>query len=429
MLRVDVDAQTVDQAFATVTNQLQRSIRLPGFRPGKVPSSLITKNFSKDLDAEVRRKIINDSYKKAIADHKIHAVGSPEIKEGELGRNQNFTFDATVETAPEFELPEYRGLPVKKEVRTVQEPDIQRALDILRERNASYNDVDRSAREGDIVVVNYTGSSEGKPLTDFAPTARGLTEQNGFWMEIKADHFIPGFTEQLAGASKGEKRTVQVEFPKDFVAPQLVGKKGTYEVEIVQVKEKVLPEVNDEFAKQWGAENVEKLREGITADLQRQIEENTRKSIRAQVAQKLTEQVQCELPEALVAGETRNAVYDIVLENQQRGVSKEVMDEKKQDIYQYANQSAREKLKIAFLLGRIAEQEKIQVTQEEVANRVLSMARQQQVRPEKLVKDLQKVNGFGQIHEQILMTKVIDFLEQNAKIEEVPVSPEPAQPA
>jgi trigger factor len=429
MLRVDVDAQTVDQAFATVTNQLQRSIRLPGFRPGKVPSSLITKNFSKDLDAEVRRKIINDSYKKAIADHKIHAVGSPEIKEGELGRNQNFTFDATVETAPEFELPEYRGLPVKKEVRTVQEPDIQRALDILRERNANYNDVDRSAREGDIVVVNYTGSSEGKPLTDFAPTARGLTEQNGFWMEIKADHFIPGFTEQLAGAVKGEKRTVQVEFPKDFVAPQLVGKKGTYEVEIVQVKEKALPEVNDEFAKQWGAENVEKLREGITADLQRQIEENTRKSIRAQVAQKLSEKVQCDLPETLVAGETRNAVYDIVLENQQRGVSKEVMDEKKQDIYEYANQSAREKLKIAFLLGRIAEQEKIQVTQEEVANRVLSMARQQQVRPEKLVKDLQKVNGFGQIHEQILMTKVIDFLEQNAKIEEVPASAEPAQPA
>ena len=427
-LRVDVDSQTVDQAFASVTTDMQRSIRLPGFRPGKVPSSLITKNFAKDLEAEVRKKIINDSYKSALKEHKIHAVSSPEVKEGEFARNQNFTFDITVETAPEFELPEYKGLNAKKEMRTVTDTDMDRAMNVLRERTAKFNDVDRPAKEGDIIVVNYNGTSEGKPLTDFAPTARGITSQQNFWMEIKPGHFIPGFTEQLIGASKGDKRTVNVDFPADFVAPQLAGKKGTYEVELVQVKEKVLPEVNDTFAAEWGAENLEKLNEGIRKDLENQVTTNVRRSIRAQLLEALNAAVQCELPESLVEGETRNAIYDIVNQNQQRGVSKEIMDEKKGDIYQYASQSAKEKLKTAFLLGRIAEKENIKVTQEEVANRVLQLAQERQVKPEKFVKDLQKVNGFGEIHEQILFSKVIDFLEQNAKIEEVPPAPE-EQPA
>jgi trigger factor len=228
LLKVDVDAQAVKEAFESVTTDLQRSVKLPGFRPGKVPKDIITRNFSKDLEAEVRRRIVNDAYKKAIADHKLHPVSSPDVKEGNLNREQNFTFDIIIDTAPEFELPEYKGLPVKKEVRTVADADMDRALNVLRERVAQYNDVDRSAREGDIVVVNYSGTSEGLPLTDFAPTARGLTQQQNFWMEIKPGHFVPGFTEQLVGGSKGEKRTVTVTFPPEFVAPQLSGKTGVY---------------------------------------------------------------------------------------------------------------------------------------------------------------------------------------------------------
>jgi trigger factor len=145
------------------------------------------------------------------------------------------------------------------------------------------------------------------------------------------------------------------------------------------------------------------------------------------VVEGLSKRVQCELPESLVQGETRNTIYDIVLENQQRGVTKESMDEKKDQIFQYASNTAKEKLKVAFLLGRVAEKENIRVTQEEVANRVLQIAHERQMKPEKLVKELQKSNGFGQIHEQILLNKVVDFLEQNAAIEEVQPSPEAVQ--
>jgi trigger factor len=427
VLKVDVDAKTVDDAFEKVTNEFQRGVKLPGFRPGKVPREIIARNFAKDVESEVRRKIVNDSYKKALADHKLHVVGSPEVKEGNFTRNQNFTFDITVETAPDFELPEYKGLPAKKEKRIVSDDDVDRAIDVLRERMASYNDVERAAKDGDIVVVNYTGTSEGRPFTDFAPTARGLTQQQNFWLEIKKDHFVPGFTEQLVGASKGDKRTVNVQFPEDFVTRELTGKQGVFEVEVVQVKEKSLPEKNDEFAKQWGAESFEKLKEGVRKDLESELEGKIRQAVRGQVVQALSQKLQFELPESLVQGETRNVVYNIVAENQQRGVTKENIEEKRDEIFNYANQSAKERLKLGFLFGRIAEKEGIKVSREEITRRVLQIAQQREVKPEKLIKDLDKSGGFGRIHEDILMSKVVDFLEQNAQIEEVEPAPEAPQ--
>src|SRR5688572_32921895 len=152
LLKVDVEAKSVDETYEAVTTEFQRGVKLPGFRPGKVPRDIITKNFSRDLESEVRRRIINDSYKKALADHKLHVVGSPEIKEGNFTKNQNFTFDITVETAPDFEVTEYKGLAAKKEKRTVSEKDVTAALDVLRERMANYNDVDRAAKQDDTVV-------------------------------------------------------------------------------------------------------------------------------------------------------------------------------------------------------------------------------------------------------------------------------------
>ena len=243
-------------------------------------------------------------------------------------------------------------------------------------------------------------------------------------MEIKPGHFVPGFTEQLVGANKGDKRTVNVTFPEEFVTQQLSGKAAVYEVEIVQVKEKVLPEQNDEFAKQWGAENFEKLKEGVRKDLEAELVQKTRQSIRGQLIQAVMQSVQCELPESLVQGETRNLIYNIVAENQQRGIEREKIEEKKDEIFGYASQSAKQKLKEAFLLGRIAEKEGINVTREELMRAILNISQQRETKPEKLIKEMEKTNGIARLQEDILLMTVVDFLEQNAKVEEVPAAPE-----
>jgi len=420
LVRVEVEAQQVDETFATITKDFQRQANLPGFRPGKAPREMVVRKYDKDITDEVKRKLISDSYRKALDEKKIDVVGYPDIEEIQFGRGQTLQFAATVETAPEFELPEYKGLAVKKEARKVTEEDLEKAIDALRQQQLSFKTVGRPVQTGDIAVVNYTGTSDGKPITDIAPTAKGLTEQKSFWVEMDSKSFIPGFADQLLGAKAGDKRTVNVDFPADFVTKELQGKKGVYDVEVVEVKEKVLPAVDDAFAKSFGAENVEKLREGVRRDLENELNYSQNRSVRNQLIGGLMSRVNFDLPESSVAQETRNVVYDIVRENQKRGVSRELIEQEKDKIYSAAAQGAKERVKVAFLLQKIAEKEGIKVSQEEVAQRVSTMAAMYQIPVDKFVKDLQKRNGFVEIYDQIANDKTLEFLQQNAKIEEVP---------
>jgi trigger factor len=419
MLRFDIEASAVDAAFANIAKDFSKQASLPGFRPGKAPKDMVLKRYEKEIEEEAKKKLMGDSYRDAIKEHKIEVVGYPDVEEIQFGKGQALQFAATIETAPEFEVPEYRNLAAQREKRGVTEEDITKALSMLADRVSNFNKVEREVKEGDIVVVNYTGSSEGKPLAEIAPAAKGLTEQKGFWVEVKADSFIPGFALQLVGAKAGDKRTVNVDFPAEFVTPELQGKKGTYEVEVVEVKEKVVPAIDDAFAKTYGAENVQALHEGVRRDLQNELNTKQSRNVRSQVVKNLLDQVKAELPETLVAQETRNIVYQIVQENQQRGVSKEMIDAQKDQIYAASSHTARERVKAQFVFQKIAEKEGIRVAPEEVQARIYVLAKQYEMAPDKFAKELEKRNGLQEIWQQLLHEKVIDFLQQNAKIEEV----------
>ncbi|HWH72063.1 MAG TPA: trigger factor [Candidatus Sulfotelmatobacter sp.] len=420
LVRVEVEAQKVDETFATVTKEFQREANLPGFRPGKAPRDMVLRKYSKDIEEETKRKLISDSYKKAIEEQKLDVLGYPDIEEIQFSRGQPLQFAATIETAPEFELPEYKGIPVKREAHSVTDEDLTRALEALRQPRTTFNAVDRPLQTGDIAVVNYTGTCDGKPITEIAPTAKGLTEQKNFWVEIGGSSFIPGFSEQLQGAKAGDKRTVNVDFPADFVTPQLAGKRGVYEVEVVEVKEKVLPALDEAFAKSFGAESLEKLREGVRHDLANELTYKQNRTVRTQLVRSLLNRVTFELPETAVARETRNVVYDLVQENAKRGVSRDVLEQQKEQIYSAASQGAKERVKVAFLLQKIAEKENIKVSQQEIAQRITQLAAMYQIPVDKFAKDLQKRNGLIEIYDQIMNERVIDFLQQNAQIEEVP---------
>ena len=422
LVRVEVESEKVNETFESVTKDFQRHAALPGFRPGKAPRHMVLRKYEKDIEGEVKKKLISDSYRKAVDEQKLDVLGYPDIEEIQFGRGQPLQFAATIETAPEFQLPEYKSLPAKREARTVTDADMERALDALREQQVKFETVDRPAQTGDIAVVNFTGTCEGKPITEIAPTAKGLTEQKNFWVEMQSQSFIPGFADQLLGAKAGDKRTVNLDFPADFVTPQLAGKKGVYDVEVVEVKHKVLPALDEAFAKSYGAENVEKLREGVHKDLENELKYSQTKGIRNQLIRALLDRVSFELPESAVAQETRNVVYDIVRENQKRGISRDLIEKQKEQIYSAATHGAKERVKVAFLMQKIAEKEEIKVSQEEISRRVTHLAAMYQIPPEKFVKDLQKRNGLIEIYDQVMNEKVMDFLQQNAHVEEVPVS-------
>jgi trigger factor len=425
LVRVEVDSKAVDEVFDSVAKEYQKQAALPGFRPGKAPRDMVLKKYNAEITDEAKRKLIGENYRKAMEEKKLNVIGYPDIEEITFGRGQNLQFAATIETAPEFELPEYKGLPVKREDKSVADADVDRALNMLAQQHVKFETVARELKMGDIAVVNYTGTCEGKPITDTAPTARGLTEKKNFWLDVEPTAFIEGFAAQLAGAKAGDKRTVNVDFPADFVTKELQGKKGAFEVEILEVKEKILPPINDEFAKKYGAENLEKLREGVRRDLENELKHSQKRDIHGQMIRALLDRVQFELPETPVAQVTRNSVYDMVRENSQRGVPRETIEKQKDEIYTAAAANAKERVKLAFLVQRIAEKENISVSQEDVLRRAHTLAGMYQIPIEKFIKDLQKRNGVQELYEQVTHEKVLEFLENNAKIETVPAPPQP----
>jgi trigger factor len=410
----------VDSTFESITKEFQKEARLPGFRPGKAPRDMVAKKYDQDIRDEVKKKLISESYRKALTDENLDVLGYPDIEELQFGRGQALQFLATVETAPSFELPDYKGLPVSIEAKEVSEEDVDKAIGLLREQRVDFKTAAREATATDMVVVNYTATSDGKPLTDLAPTAKGLTEQKNFWVDMEPGKFIPGFSEQLVGAKASDKRTLNVDFPADFVTSQLAGRKGVYEVEVVEVKERVLPPVDDEFAKAFGAEDLTALKKGVARDLENELKYSKEKAIRNQLIRALLDKVQFDLPESSVAQETKNVVYDIVSENQKRGVSREEIEKQKNDIYTAAAQGAKERVKVSFLLRKIAEKEAIKVSQEDVARRIQVMASMYKIPPDKFVKDLQKRNGLAEIYDQLAHEKTVEFLQTHAKVEETP---------
>jgi trigger factor len=422
LVRVELDAAAVDAAFAATEKDFQKQANLPGFRPGKAPIPMVVRKYDSEIKDEVKRKLIGDSYRAALEEKKLDVLGYPDIEEIQFGRGQALQFAATLETPPEFQMPEYKGLPLKREAKEVTEEDVVRALDLLRERQTDFKPIDRALASGDIAVVNYSGTSDGQPLTEIAPTAKGLTQQQGFWVEMKGDSFIPGFADQLLGAKVGDKRTVTVDFPPDFVNKELSGRKGVYEVEVVEVREKVLPALDDAFAKSFEAENLEKLREGVRRDLENELKFKQNKDARAQLIRELLGKVNFELPESAVANTTRNIVYNLVQENAKRGVSRDIIEKEKDAIYSAASMNAKEQVKLSFLVQRIAEKEEIKVAQEEVLRRIQTLAAMYQIPPEKFIKDLQKRNGVVEIYDQLAHEKVMEFLENNAKVETVPAT-------
>ena len=423
-LRIEIDAETVNAKFDAVAKDFRRHAHLPGFRPGKAPLANVMRSYGDKIGEEAKRTLMSDSYAKALKENELRPVIMPEVEELQFGHGKPFQYLATLEVTPAFEMPEYIGIEVEKERHSVNDADIAKALDTLREQRVSYADMDRPVVEDDFIVVNFTGTIDDKPITDLIKVARGLTEQKNFWLHKTQNPLIPGTVEALIGSSKGDKKTVTVTIPDDFVYEEIVGKEAKYEIEVVQVKEKSLPELDDKFAKGFGAESMDKLREGVENDLKNELEYSKKKSIRNQCVDKLLGAVNCDLPETIVNEATRAAVHNIVQQNHQRGVGKEIIEENKDKIYANAKTDAEVRVKANYILSKIAEKEGIKVTDQELSRQVAAMATQQKVKPQKLAQQLKDNGTIYQVQEEIMNAKVIDLLEEKAKVTEIDPKPE-----
>ena len=423
-LRFELPAEDVDAAFSDTAKNFQKQANLSGYRKGKAPMAKVQAQFADQIESQVREQLLNDSYRKGIEDNKLRPILNPEVEEVNFKQGEALTFIATVEIEPTFDLPDYKGLPAERPKVEITDQHVDSAIERLREGRAEYQDQDREVKDGDYVNVSFTGTSDGKPLTEFAPTARGMTEQKNMPLHVHADgehdHFIPGFTQQLIGAKKDDQLTVEVTFPNEFHAqPKLQGIKATYEVTVGQVKEKVLPELDDEFAKGWEAESLEKLREGVRDDLEANQKGDANRLVRMQAQRAFAEKLDFDVPESVQQQEMHGAVNNLVRSRRSAGESEEDIEKAKDQITAEANAAAIDNLRWFFAHKRIAEEEKLEVGREEVIRVIAMQAQQTGKDPQQHIKELADNNQIGHIQNRLLEEKVIDLMAEHATITEI----------
>ena len=423
-LRIELEADKVNKVWDAVTGDYTKFAKIPGYRAGKAPKAVIEKKFKKEIREELEKKLLSESCREAISEKKIRVLSLAQIDEVELAEDKSMKFTATLVTHPDFELPPYKGLVVPMKSTEVTEAEIDESLENLRDQAADFEDIkeDRGAAMEDYIVVDYRGTIDGKPVNEVFPkSGKPLAGNDDFWIRMTPEAFFPGYCEALAGAKKGEVRTFTVEVPADFPVEGMSGQRIEYVVTVKEIKTKVLPALDDAFAAtvQEG-KTLAEIRGMAREELGRQKVADTEAGKRNAIMAQLLAQVECELPVDMVRTQTRRLLADIVRENQSRGVADEVLKENEQQILGTAAQNAREQLKGTFVLLRIAEMEGIKPTQQEFNVRIAQLAERYEMKPAKLLKELEKRNALDQITEEILTAKVLDFLASTASVTTIP---------
>jgi len=417
-LKIEVPANRVKQAYDRVANDFQKEARIPGFRPGHAPIAVVLKKFQKDIESETQRTLVPEAYQEAVSEKKLKVVSAPEIEDLKYQPGLSLSFSTVVELAPEFRLPNYKGLVLKKQETAVSDEEIDKTLQNLADQRAKFDDApERPVAMDDFAVVSYTGKIDGQPIIEIAPEAKHLAQNPQFWLWMRSEGFLPKFAEQCVGMKKGESRTIEIEFPADFPQAPLAGKKAQYEVELTDIKVKNSPPVDDAFAQEIAQMNLADLKVRARENMEQEKKNQADRAARSEVVQQLISAVEFELPPSTVEEETHAAVYDIVAENQARGVPANILEEKKDEIFNNAARSAKDLVKFKFIATQIAENEKIEVANEQIAQHLAFLAQREGITLEKMVDRVRKNNAFGAIRQQILRQLVLDFILKEAKFE------------
>ena len=419
VLDIDLPSDRVSTEWNTIAKEFQKKARLPGYRPGKAPASLIATRYAKDIEEEVKTKLVGEAIREAVKTHnlKIHAV--EEVEKVEIAADKTMKILAKIVQNPEFELPNYKNITVEVEKKTVTDEDVKALLEYLRDPHSKFDPVtDRPLAMGDYAVVTYEGTVEGEPISQIAPKAPAQIQgRRNAWVLMDEGTLIPGFAKAIEGMEIAQERTFALEVPESFPVEELRNRPVTYAVTLHAINTRTPAPLDDELAAK--IEPGQTL-EGLRKKIRERQEENAAYQFeiakRNAVVTKLLSLFTCELPERLVESETNYILKDIVGDSQARGISDEEIKAHTQEIIQNASQTASNRVRSNFLLARIADEEKIEETDAEVYSAVLEMAERQQMPVKKMVGELSRGGGINRLRDQIRITKALDLLASGATV-------------
>jgi trigger factor len=422
-LHIELPPDFVTKEWNEVAKEFRQVARIPGFRPGKAPQNVVEAKFRKEIQEELTKKLVSETTREAIREKGLKVLSISDVDAVEFTPERSMRFTATLITAPEFELPDYKGIPVKVPSKEITDQEVEQALHALRERHATFSDVEgRTLAMNDFAVIDYAATLDGRPLLEVEPKAPKMLEGGtDFWIKLDENTFLKGFSDRLVGMRAGEARSFDLTIPADYPLAELATRALDFTVTLKGVKAMQLPELTDEFAGQVAEGfTLEKLRESLKQQLSSEKERRLHTLKQNQIVNYLASHVECELPQSYVKDETRRIMSEIVQHNQMRGISEGVLRENQKDIINAASRNARERLKANFILTRIAEKEGFDVKPQELRQRVETLANQYRVKFEKMMSDLEDKRALGQVRKEVLIGKVLDFLTSNANVEIAP---------
>ncbi|RKD28974.1 trigger factor [Thermohalobacter berrensis] len=415
-LKIEVPAEKFEEGIQKAYLKNRKRFNIPGFRKGKAPKRIIEARYGKGIFYEdAINFVFPEAYSKAVDEHELEPVDRPEIDIEQIEEGKPVVFTAKVTVKPEVKLGDYTGIEVEKVEYNVTEEDVEKEIERMRERNARLVEVkDRPVKEGDILTIDYEGYVDGEQF-------EGGTAQNQS-LEIGSGRFIPGFEEQLVGKNKDEEVEVNVTFPEEYHAENLAGKDATFKVKIHEIKEKELPELDDEFAKDVSEfDTLDELKSDVKTKLEEQAKNREKAEKENKVLEKVVEGAEIDIPEVMIENQIDNELREFEYRLRFQGLDLEkyleMTNTKREDLRDQLRPNAEKAVRTELVLEAIAEKEEIKETEEELNKELEKIAKQYNQDAEKFKKNM-KADDLEYIKLGIIKRKTVEYLVENAKFVE-----------
>jgi len=419
-LVVTLDPSEVDAEHQASVGEVAKFARLPGFRPGKVPAAMIAKRFSKEIAEDFKQKVVAKAYRTAMEQEKLDVLNVVKVEEGAIAAGSPANVTITLDVRPDFALPDYSNMETKITSTDATDAEVEKVIEGVRAERADFKPAERAAQKGDYVKLAYEGKIDGQAITDLAPDKQLYGKVPQTWEEVEGanEGVIPGLGQQLAGLKSGDKKDVTVTFPAEFApVPALAGKQAVYAVEIQEIRERVLPALDAEFFAAQKVDDLAGLQASVRNNLKMQKEQQNRSGQRRQITEKLASVVEFPVPDSLVEAETQGVLRQFIEENMRRGVPAEQFEKDKKELFEGAKKAAHSRVKLQLILAKIAEQEKIEVTNDDLNNYLYREAMRSGQKPDKIAKALgSDREQLRSVQQSIIFDKAVDFLVSKAKL-------------
>ncbi|MEK6321550.1 MAG: trigger factor [Acidobacteriota bacterium] len=417
-LRLEIPSETVRAETDKIAADLARKVSVPGFRPGHVPKSVVKTRFRKELRDEMLSQLLPHSLGDAIREKDLKVIGKPSVEDLKFKDDESIDVTFNVEVAPDFVLSNYKELPLRKRVYKIRDEDVESAIDRLRWGHAELVPVeDRPAQAGDIVTVNLTGHVDSAG-SEAAESPVEDIQQQDLEIELGASGVLKEFTEALTGSQAGDLRTFALNYPADYKPEKYAGRRVNYTAEVTALRVKELPELDDEFARSVSEEfnTLEELRNDIRSRLEREAVQKSEAELRSSTMEKLVDRNRFDVPEYVVEKQIDSRMKTLFRQMSGQGMDPRLLKIDWEAIRDGQQERAEREVRGSFILERITETEKIEVSEEELAGEIKQYADSIGQTEEALRARLTKENTLDSIREQVRHRKALDLVIASAEI-------------